>query len=122
MKVAGELAAGGGAIAEVEGRAVGSLRWQLAENGDFRVRRVAVEPGLQRHGVGRALMCWAEGEAARRGCRRVFVGVRVALPRNLAFYRALGYQVTGENSHDGYERTTWLSLAKTVDPAAGTSL
>ena len=116
-RVADDLAAGGGAIAENVGRAVGCLRWQLAPSGDFHVRRVAVEPQLQRGGIGRMLMLWAEREAARRGCEGVFVGVRIALPGNLDFYRRLGYEVTGEHRHDGYDRTTWLAMRKIVQRA-----
>ncbi len=107
-----DLVAGGGAIAELDERAVGCLRWTVAPSGDLHVRRVAVEPGLQRGGLGRELMAWAEEEARRRGCGAVSVGVRVALPGNLAFYRSLGYEVVGENRHDGYEQPTWLSLRK----------
>ena len=105
------LAAGGGAIAELDGRAVGCLRWAI-DDGDFRVGRVAVEPQLQRRGIGTALMAWAEEEAARRGCAAVSVGVRVGLDGNLAFYRSLGYELVGERSHDGYDRATWLALRK----------
>jgi predicted N-acetyltransferase YhbS len=106
------LSAGGGAIAELEGRPVGCLRWRIDENGDFRVGRLAVVPGLQRRGIGRALMLWAEGEARRRGCDGIVVGVRIPLFGNLAFYRSLGYEVTGEHSHDGYDHPTWLALRK----------
>jgi GNAT superfamily N-acetyltransferase len=111
-RVRDDLALGGGALAQVDGRPVGCLRWQLAADGDFHVRRVAIEPERQRQGIGRALMAWAEREAVRRGCGTVFVGVRIALPGNVAFYRSLGYAVTGEHSHDGYERTTWLAMRK----------
>lgn len=107
-----DLAAAGGAIAELDGRPVGCLRWVIEEEGELRVRRLAVEPALQRHGVGTALMEWAEREAVRRGCASLFVGVRVGLDGNLAFYRALGYQIVGGHSHDGYDRTTWLGMRK----------
>jgi GNAT superfamily N-acetyltransferase len=113
-RVIDDLRGGGGAIADLEGRPVGCLRWQVATDGDFHVRRVAVAPELQHRGVGRALMAWAEREARRRGCEGVSVGVRIALPGNLAFYRELGYAVTGEHRHDGYDRTTWLALRKHV--------
>jgi GNAT superfamily N-acetyltransferase len=107
-----DLEAGGGAVAELEGRLVGCLRWFLDDDANFHVRRVAVAPGLQRRGVGRALMAWAEDEARRHGCAAVTVGVRLALPGNLAFYRRLGYEVTGEHRHQGYEHTTWLAMEK----------
>jgi GNAT superfamily N-acetyltransferase len=109
-----DLASGGGAIAELDGRPVGCLRWRLAASGDLHVRRVAVEPELQGQGVGSALMAWAEQEARQRGCQGVSVGVRIALPGNVAFYRKAGYEVTGEHRHDGYDRTTWLALRKSV--------
>jgi ribosomal protein S18 acetylase RimI-like enzyme len=107
-----DLAAGGGAIAELEGRPVGCLRWQIAENGHFHVRRVGVAPELQRQGIGRALMAWAEQEGRRRGCAGVSVGVRIALPGNLDFYRKLGYEVVAEHRHEGYADTTWLAMRK----------
>lgn len=112
--VRADLAAGGGAIAELEGRAVGCLRWTLATDGAFHVRRVAVEPELQGRGLGRALMTWAEQEARRRGCKAVSAGVRIALPGNLAFYSGLGYRSVAEHAHDGYDRPTWLALRKPV--------
>jgi GNAT superfamily N-acetyltransferase len=104
----------GAALALLDGRAVGCLRWEGTPAGDFHVRRLAVEPVVQGRGVGRALMAWAEREAAARGCAAVTLGVRVALPGNLAFYTKLGYRVTGEHRHAGYRETTWLSMRKAV--------
>lgn len=113
-RVRDDLAAGGGAIAEVDGKPVGCLRWQQDEDGSFHVRRVAVAPHVQRCGVGRALMLWAEEEARRHGGDGVTVGVRIVLPGNLAFYRGLGYEIVSEHSHDGYAEATWLELRKRV--------
>jgi hypothetical protein len=62
-------------------------------------------------------MAWAEREAAARGCAGVSLGVRVALPGNLAFYLRLGYEVTGEHRHAGYREATWLSMRKSLSPA-----
>jgi GNAT superfamily N-acetyltransferase len=104
----------GAALALLEGRAVGCLRWEVTPAADLHVRRLAVEPALQGRGVGRALMAWAEREAAARGCAAVTLGVRVALPGNLAFYTKLGYVVTGEHRHAGYREPTWLSMRKPV--------
>jgi GNAT superfamily N-acetyltransferase len=104
----------GAVLALLDGRAVGCLRWEVTPSADFHVRRVAVEPALQGRGVGRALMAWAEVEAAARGCAAVTLGVRVALPGNLAFYAQLGYEITGEHRHAGYRDPTWLSMRKPV--------
>jgi tRNA threonylcarbamoyladenosine biosynthesis protein TsaE len=107
-----DLEKGGGAIAAVDGVVVGCLRWQVEADGNLRVRRVAVEPDFQRRGLGSALMAWAEDHARRQGRDAVSVGVRIALPGNLAFYGKLGYEVVGEHRHEGYDRTTWLALRK----------
>ena len=114
MRVIDDLSAGGGAVAEQTGSAVGCLRWKVTAEGYFHVRRVAIEPEVQRRGIGRALMGWAEAEAQRRGCTAVSAGVLVAVPGNLAFYRRLGYRVSGERRHEGYERTTWLAVQKVL--------
>jgi len=113
-QVLADIRAGGAALALLDGAAVGCLRWRATPRGEFQVRRVAVEPSLQGRGIGRALMVWAEREAAERGCSAVTLGVRVALPGNRAFYARLGYEVTGEHRHAGYRRPTWLSMRKRV--------
>lgn len=112
------LAAGGGAVAEQRGQAVGCLRWRPAPEGDLYVGRVAVDPALHDRGIGRVLMAWAEGEARRRRCDGVAVAVRVALPDNLDFFQRLGYRVTGEHRHQGYAYTTYLSLRKDLHQLA----
>jgi tRNA threonylcarbamoyladenosine biosynthesis protein TsaE len=117
-QVRADIAAGRVAVALLEGRAVGCLRWEGASGADLEVRRVAVDPSVQRRGVGTALMAWAEREALARGCRGVRLGIRVGLPGNLAFYAGLGYRVTGEHRHGGYERTTWLSMRKSLEEDA----
>lgn len=108
-----DLGAASGALAWLDSRAVGCLRF--AVTGDhLHVRRVAVTPELQGKGIGRALMAWAEGQASNRGLSRVTVGVRLSLPGNLAFYRRLGYEVVAEHAHPGYDRPTWVSMQKGV--------
>jgi GNAT superfamily N-acetyltransferase len=111
-----DLAAGGGAVAAHAGEPVGCLRWCVNDDGDFHVRRVAVDPTAQGAGIGRALMAWAEGEAHRRGCPGLSVGVRIALPDNQAFFRRLGFLIESEHRHDGYDHPTWLALRKPLDP------
>ncbi len=59
-------------------------------------------------------MAWADDQARAEGRAAVTVGVRIALPGNLAFFRGLGFAVVGEHSHDGYTHATWLSLRKAL--------
>jgi tRNA threonylcarbamoyladenosine biosynthesis protein TsaE len=106
-----DLAAHGGAVAWLDGRAVGCLRFSDGEEpGVLHVRRVAVDPALQRRGIGRALMEWAAEEARRQGCREIRLGVRRQLPENLAFYRRLGYRVLREHAHPVTGRVVWDEL------------
>lgn len=108
-----DLETHGGALARAGARPVGCLRF-AAEHGHLHVRRVAVLPELQGKGIGRELMRWAENHAAAKGLPEVTVGVRLALPANLAFYKRLGYEVVAEHAHVGYDRPTWVSLRKSV--------
>jgi GNAT superfamily N-acetyltransferase len=112
--VRSDLESGGGAIVEVAGRASGCLRWNVTADGDLHVRRLAVEPSLQRQGLGRVFMGWAEEEALRRGCNGVGVGVRLALADNVDFYEGLGYEIVGEERHEGYPRPTGVAMRKNI--------
>jgi GNAT superfamily N-acetyltransferase len=114
-----DLAAGGGAIAEWDGRAIACLRWHIEDRKVFHVRRLAVAPPFQRQGIGRALIAWAESEAVHRGYTSISVGVRTALTSNVSLFRDLGYAVVAEHRHDGYLHPTWLSLHKPLPPPGG---
>ena len=111
--VRAELAERGGALARDAGEVVGCLRFDVRAD-SLHVYRVAVLPQAQRRGVGRALMEWAEAEAGRLGLGTVQVGVRIALPDNVAFYRALRYEVVAEHAHAGYDHPTWYEMRKPV--------
>lgn len=108
-----ELAAHGGALAELGGVPAGCLRLRPDGN-HLLVRRLAIDPRFQGQGIGRAMMAWAESEARRRGLEGVSVGVRLALPGNLDFYRRLGYRQVSEHMHPGYNRPTWVSMQKGI--------
>lgn len=57
------------------------------------LRQIAVEPALQRQGVGRALVLAAESRAAATGTRELWLNARdTAYP----FYASLGYHFDGE--------------------------
>lgn len=115
--VRAELAAAGAAIAWQGETAVGCVRFEVS--GDhLHVRRLAVEPARQGRGFGRSLMVWVEAEALRLGRAEVTLGVRLALPGNVALYRHLGYDTVAEHAHAGYDRPTWVEMRKRLPPAS----
>lgn len=52
---------------------------------------IAVHPDYRKRGLGRFLMEKAEEELKRRGCRRVFLEVRVSNTPAIKLYQRLGY-------------------------------
>ena len=61
-------------------------------NGEARMRQVAVAPDVQRRGVGRLLAAECEAEARRRGAALMTLHARQTA---LAFYERLGYAAEG---------------------------
>lgn len=108
-----DLARHGGALARLDGAAVGALRF-VAEPKHLHVRRVAVDPDRQGTGVGRALMRWAEDHAGSLGLGAVHLGVRGQLPGNRRFYESLGYRVVREHHFPGTRDVHWLEMAREV--------
>jgi len=68
------------------------------------VENVAVDPAAQGRGLGRALMAFAEQEAARRGLTRMALVTHEVMTENQAIYARLGYTETGRRAEDGYRR------------------
>ncbi len=60
---------------------------------EVRLRQMAVISGLQRHGLGRALMQFAENIARDRGYKRICMHARKTA---VGFYEKLGYEKVGE--------------------------
>lgn len=68
------------------------------------VENIAVAPSAQGRGLGRALMEFAEQEAARRGLSRMALVTHEAMTENQAIYARLGYVEIERRSEDGYRR------------------
>jgi ribosomal protein S18 acetylase RimI-like enzyme len=68
------------------------------------VENVAIHPDAQGRGYGRALMEFAEQEAARRGFTRMALVTHEAMTENQAIYARLGYTEVGRRAEDGYRR------------------
>lgn len=88
--------------------AVGTARYELRPDCLY-ARRVAVPPEYRGQGIGDALMLHLEELARSLGYARVSLSTRRSLPRNLSFYRRLGYVVTKEEPHHrGPDWTVWF--------------
>ena len=68
------------------------------------VENIAVDPSAQGRGLGRALMEFAEQEAARRKLNRMALVTHEVMTENQAIYARLGYAEIERRSEDGYRR------------------
>jgi ribosomal protein S18 acetylase RimI-like enzyme len=87
-------------VAELDGAVVGYVKLRrptdLPSHRHVRqVNGLAVDPAVQRHGVGRALLLAAIDEARRRGARRLTLQVLGTNPGALALYTGCGFEVEG---------------------------
>lgn len=111
--VAAALAAGGGLMARLDGRAAGALLLQ-PEGETLHLRRVGVVPEAQHHGVASALATAAEQVGLRRGFARVDLLARTELPGTIAFWDRSGYAEVGREG-------PFLTLAKELPLACEVS-
>ncbi|HSI59163.1 MAG TPA: GNAT family N-acetyltransferase, partial [Ideonella sp.] len=55
------------------------------------INYLAVDPGHQKRGLGRALMDWAEQGLRAAGCPKINLQIRAGNAPVIAFYRAIGF-------------------------------
>jgi ribosomal protein S18 acetylase RimI-like enzyme len=101
-------------VADVEGAVVGVLVIRPS-GAALELENVAVAPGHQGLGHGRALIDFAERRARELGLQAVELYTNEAMVENLRLYPALGYVETGRRLEDGYRR---VQFRKSLD--AGT--
>ncbi len=87
-------------VAELDSRLAGYVTLRpptlLASNAHVQqIQGLAVNPGMQRRGVGRALIDGALDEARRRGARKVSLRVLSSNPDAQRLYAACGFEVEG---------------------------
>jgi ribosomal protein S18 acetylase RimI-like enzyme len=68
------------------------------------IENIAVHPAAQGRGLGRALMSFAEQEAANRGLTRMALFTHEVMTENQAIYAGLGYVEVERRTEDGYRR------------------
>ncbi|MET7332476.1 GNAT family N-acetyltransferase [Nonomuraea sp. NPDC005650] len=73
----------------------------VPEDGVLLVENVAVQPGSQGKGLGRALMAYAEQEARWLGLPALRLYTNTRMTANIALYESLGYVETGRMGVEG---------------------
>jgi len=105
------LLRGGGAIAEVDSAAVGTLLWEEQDDALY-LSRLAVHPAHRRRGIGRALVDLAERETWRRALVRMTLGVRLVLEDNRRLFASCGFVETTLHRHEGFSEPTWVAMER----------
>ena len=78
------------------------VAWPRADH--WHLENVAVAPGAQGRGLGRALIGHVEALARTSGARAVELYTNARMTENLGLYPRLGYAETGRGTEDGFDR------------------
>jgi ribosomal protein S18 acetylase RimI-like enzyme len=109
-----ELMELGGILAcESEGRIVACVFHRTHPDHVY-LGRLGVLPAFRGRGLAARLVAGVEELARAAGRDRVRLGVRLALPRNRAFFERLGYREVGLDSHAGMTVPTFAWLEKRI--------
>lgn len=95
---AGAMRLGGALLAWDGAKAVGSARYQLREEYVY-FERISVLPEYRGQGLASRMLGEMERLAVAAGYREGRLGLRLALPKNLALYTRLGYEVYEQRQH-----------------------
>jgi predicted N-acetyltransferase YhbS len=109
--VVAHLRAGGGAVAEVAGRVVGTALWSEQDGGLY-LGRLAVAPALRGRGVAKALTAAAEVAARQMVLPRIHLSTRLVLLDNRRLFAACGFVETTSEAHPGYDEPTFVNMEK----------
>jgi GNAT superfamily N-acetyltransferase len=80
--------------------------------GSLYVGKVAVQPQRQGQGIGRLLMEEVERFAHEGGHTLLELNTRIELTENHQTFGAWGFVRTAEHAHEGYDRTTFITMQK----------
>jgi predicted GNAT superfamily acetyltransferase len=78
------------------------------------VGKLAVEAGLRRRGVARAILDAVDSLARANARGFVELETRIELVENHRTFAALGFVKVGESAHPGFTRPTSITLRKAV--------
>lgn len=90
-------------VAENAGTMVGAIvLWPEVDH--MYIDNIAVAPEAQTHGVGTALLAFAEAEASRLGLEEIRLYTNEVMVSNVEFYRRRGFVETDRALHEGHRR------------------
>ena len=78
------------------------------------IGKLAVRPDLHGSGIGKALVQAARAEARVLGLKSLELQTRIELTENHAAFAKMGFIKTGETAHQGYERSTSITMRAPV--------
>jgi ribosomal protein S18 acetylase RimI-like enzyme len=90
-------------VAEDGDRLAGVLVLGQTPDG-FRVMNIAVHPSLQKTGVGKTLLQFAEAEARRLGYDSIYLSTHERMTENQSLYSRIGYREYDRRIEEGYSR------------------
>ena len=100
-------------LAWLDGRLAGCV-FCVPQGDALYIGKLAVDPPLQGHGIGRALMARAEDEARNRGLNALELQTRIELTENHAAFAAMGFARIGETAHPGFDRPTSVTMRRVL--------
>ncbi|MEO8395941.1 MAG: GNAT family N-acetyltransferase [Chloroflexota bacterium] len=91
---------GGAVLARLDGKAVGSARYNFHDEGHIcYVGRVSVLPEARGKGIASAMVTFIEGIARQEGCESMEILVRMILESNVHLYERIGYHIDETFEH-----------------------
>lgn len=98
------IANGNAYILEEKGQVMGYVILIPQQDGSLLLDNIAVDPKAQQCGYGRALLAFAEEEAARSGRSRIDLYTNEVMRDNVTWYTHHGYTITDQHLEKGYQR------------------
>jgi ribosomal protein S18 acetylase RimI-like enzyme len=85
-------------------RAVHAVMVLFRESNHMYLGNLAVKPAYQKHGLGSAMMRFAEEQTVANGLREIRLFTNVLMTENLDYYSKIGYREYDRRTEDGYDR------------------
>jgi ribosomal protein S18 acetylase RimI-like enzyme len=108
-----ELVSGGDVYVWASPDVIGLLVLRVTEDGALMVKNVAVDPGAQGQGLGRALLAFAEEQAVERGIGELRLYTHERMTSNIELYSRLGWTEYDRLAEHGFAR---VFMRKHVSP------